>query len=110
SLWELLLLGRRRLNLMRSFNAREGVGREADTFPEKMAKALEGGATDGLFIPEGKVESQFDNYYQMAGWDADGKPTRITLEELGLKWVADDLKLPYDKSCSFNDCIGESVH
>jgi aldehyde:ferredoxin oxidoreductase len=93
SLWELLQLGRRRLNLMRAFNAREGVGREADTFPEKMSKALEGGVTDGVFIPKGKVEDQFDTYYQMAGWDDDGKPSRITLEEIGLKWVADDLKL-----------------
>lgn len=93
SLWELLLLGRRRLNLIRSFNAREGVGKEADTFPPKMAKALEGGPTDGVFIPKDKVQDQFSTYYQMAGWDTEGKPTRFTLEELGLKWVADDLKL-----------------
>jgi len=93
SLWELLLLGKRRLNLIRSFNAREGVGRKADTFPPKMAKALKGGPTDGLFIPEGKVEDQFSTYYRMAGWDTDGKPTRFTLEELGLKWVADELEL-----------------
>ncbi len=93
SLWELMLLGRRRLNLMRAFNAREGVGREADTFPEKMSKALKGGASDGVYIPKGKVEKQFDNYYEMAGWDDDGKPTRVTLEELGLSWVADDLQL-----------------
>jgi aldehyde:ferredoxin oxidoreductase len=93
SLWELILLGRRRLNLIRAFNAREGVGREADTFPLKMAKALKGGPTDGVFIPEGKVENQFSTYYRLAGWDEEGKPTRFTLEELGLKWVADELNL-----------------
>ena len=93
SLWELMLLGKRRVNLMRAFNAREGAGREADTFPVKMHKALQGGATKGLSIPKGKVENAINSYYQMAGWDADGKPTRITLEELGLKWIADELEL-----------------
>jgi aldehyde:ferredoxin oxidoreductase len=93
SLWELLMLGRRRLNLIRAFNTREGVGREADAFPQKMAKPLEGGPTDGIFIPEGKVEDQFSTYYRLAGWDNEGNPTRFTLEELGLKWVADDLEL-----------------
>jgi aldehyde:ferredoxin oxidoreductase len=93
SLWELIILGRRRLNLIRAFNAREGVGGEADTFPQKMAKALKGGPTDGVFIPEGKVQNQFSTYYRLAGWDEEGKPTRFTLEELGLKWVADELEL-----------------
>ena len=93
SLWELMLLGKRRLNLMRAFNAREGVGREADTFPVKMRKALVGGPTDGLSIPKDKIENALDDYYQMAGWDINGKPTRITLEELGLAWVAEELKL-----------------
>jgi len=93
SLWELMLLGKRRINLMRAFNAREGVGREADTFPKKMAQPLKGGASDGKFIPEGKVEDQFSTYYRLMGWDENGKPTRITLEELGLKWIADELEL-----------------
>jgi len=93
SLWELMQLGRRRLNLMRAFNAREGVGREADVFPEKMSKPLKGGETEGVFIPAGQIEGNLDDYYRMAGWDQEGKPTRITLQELGLNWVADDLEL-----------------
>jgi len=35
SLYELMKVGERRLNMMRAFNAREGIGREADTLPEK---------------------------------------------------------------------------
>ena len=87
SLWELMLLGKRRVNLMRAFNAREGAGREADTFPEKMSKPLSGGPTDGVFIPKGKVTAALSMYYEMAGWDKDGKPKQSTLEELGLGWI-----------------------
>ena len=58
-----------------------------------MTVPLKGGPTDGIFIPEGKVADQFSTYYRMAGWDTEGKPTRFTLEELGLKWVADELEL-----------------
>ena len=36
SLWELMKVGERRLNLLRAFNAREGVGIEADTVPPKL--------------------------------------------------------------------------
>jgi len=36
SLWELMKVGERRLNLLRAFNAREGVGAEADTVPPKL--------------------------------------------------------------------------
>ncbi|MDP2965326.1 MAG: aldehyde ferredoxin oxidoreductase family protein [Pelolinea sp.] len=93
SLWELMLIGKRRLNLMRAFNAREGVGREADTFPEKMSKPLSGGPTDGIFIPREKILDAQDQYYEMAGWDKEGKPTRSTLEELGLGWLANELNL-----------------
>jgi len=42
SLWELMKAGERQLNLLRAFNAREGVGREADELPEKLEVPLEG--------------------------------------------------------------------
>jgi aldehyde:ferredoxin oxidoreductase len=33
-------------------------------------------------------------YYKLAGWDTtSGMPTRKTLTEVGLSWVADDLGL-----------------
>ncbi len=84
---DLLLVGRRRLNLMRVFNEREGVGKEADRVPEKMHQKLKGGPTDGLFIPPGELEEAMQEYYSLAGWDAEGKPTRHTLHELELDWI-----------------------
>jgi aldehyde:ferredoxin oxidoreductase len=92
SLWELLKVGERRLNLMRAFNAREGLGREADRLPKKLSQALAGGESDGVFVTEDEVEKAKDTYYAMAGWDVPtGMPTRAKLEELGLAWVADEL-------------------
>ena len=91
SLWELMKVGERRLNLMRAFNAREGVGMEADTMPPKLAVPLEGGNSDGIAVTAEEVEVAKKIYYQMAGWDQNGIPTRAKLEELALAWVADEL-------------------
>jgi aldehyde:ferredoxin oxidoreductase len=94
SLWELMKVGERRLNLMRAFNAREGFGRAADKLPPKLSQALVGGESDGVFVTEEEVEKAKDTYYGMAGWDvATGTPGRPKLEELGLAWVADELGL-----------------
>jgi aldehyde:ferredoxin oxidoreductase len=93
SLWELVKVGERRLNLLRAFNAREGVGAEADTMPAKLEIPLQGGATDGVAIPRKEFETAKALYYQMVGWDEEGRPTRAKLEELALGWVADELGL-----------------
>jgi len=94
SLWELMKVGERRLNLMRAFNAREGFGRDDDKLPKKLSQALVGGKSDGYFVTEDEVEKAKDTYYAMAGWDiSTGAPTRTKLEELGLAWVADEMGL-----------------
>ncbi len=93
NLFELLKVGERRLNLMRAFNAREGVGREADTLPKKLTQALTGGASDGIAVTQEEVEAAKDLYFEMVGWDENGLPKRAKLEELALGWVADELDL-----------------
>ncbi|MFQ5577413.1 MAG: aldehyde ferredoxin oxidoreductase family protein [Anaerolineae bacterium] len=92
---ELQTVGERRLNMLRAFNAREGIDRRRDTLPEKFFKqALKGGRSDGLKLDRAEFERALDSYYRQSGWDVeDGTPTRWKLEELGLGWVADDLKL-----------------
>jgi len=93
NLWELMKMGERRLNLLRAFNAREGVGAEADTLPPKLFTPLKGGPTDGVALNAEEFEAGKALYYRMCGWDEDGRPTRAKLEELGLGWVADELGL-----------------
>ncbi len=89
SLWEMMKVGERRINLLRAFNAREGVGAEADTLPHKLTVPLKGGPTDGVRVSPEEFEDAKALYYAMVGWDERGYPTRAKLHELGIGWVAD---------------------
>lgn len=90
SLYEYMKAGERRLNMLRAFNAREGIDRKDDTLPKKLFKELKGGATDGVKLGHEELEQAKDAYYAMSGWDVEtGIPTRAKLEELGIGWVAD---------------------
>jgi aldehyde:ferredoxin oxidoreductase len=91
SLWELMKVGERRLNMMRAFNTREGFTREHDVLPPKVLRAKVGGLSDGFFVDPVELERAKDTYYAMSGWDAKGNPTRAKLEELGIGWVADEI-------------------
>lgn len=88
---ELQTLGQRRLNLLRAYNAREGIGKEEDMLPEKMfKKALKGGRSDGRKIDHAEWLAHREMYYEMAGWDVEtGNPTPETLDALGLAWIAE---------------------
>ena len=55
---EMQQIGERRLNMLRAFNAREGVGRDQDTLPKKLFKPLKGGASDGMVIRRKKLRSR----------------------------------------------------
>jgi aldehyde:ferredoxin oxidoreductase len=89
SLWELMKVGERRLNMMRAFNTREGFTRDDDVLPPKLALPREGGPSEGMFFDPVDLERAKDLYYAMCGWDEAGVPRRAKLEELGLGWVAD---------------------
>ena len=90
---ELLQVGERRLNMLRAFNAREGLTREDDKLPKKIYQALKGGPSDGFKFSEQELETAKDTYYDLAGWDPHtGNPTPQKLNELGLSWVMDVLQ------------------
>ncbi|MEW6566899.1 MAG: aldehyde ferredoxin oxidoreductase family protein [Chloroflexota bacterium] len=86
---ELLEVGERRLNMLRAFNAREGIDRQADRLPAKFFKPLIGtGPTAGMALSREEVEAAKEEYYRQAGWDAaTGYPTPGTLARLGLEWL-----------------------
>ena len=89
---ELMVVGERRLNLFRTFNAREGLDRSADKLPKKFFKALGGtGPTAGIALTHEEIESAKDAYYKFAGWTANGIPTRDALTRLDIEWAADYL-------------------
>jgi aldehyde:ferredoxin oxidoreductase len=86
---ELLRVGERRINMLRAFNAREGIDRKADSLPPKLFVPLTGeGPTAGVALEHAEVEAAKEEYYRLAGWDAaSGNPTPTTLRRLGLEWV-----------------------
>jgi aldehyde:ferredoxin oxidoreductase len=88
SLFELIKVGERRLNMMQAFNAREGLA-APDTLPPRMFEPLSGGPSDGWALDPEEMKQAFRTYLSMAGWDVEtGAPTRGKLEELGLGWIA----------------------
>jgi aldehyde:ferredoxin oxidoreductase len=89
SLDELMAVGERRLNMLRVFNAREGIDRKADKLPKKFFKALQGaGPTAGVALAEAEIDYALDKYYELSGWDkATGNPTPETLRRLELEWA-----------------------
>ncbi|MBN2556764.1 MAG: aldehyde ferredoxin oxidoreductase family protein [Anaerolineales bacterium] len=90
SIDEIFEVGERRLNMLRAFNAREGITREDERIPKKLKTALKGGASDGVYVTDEEVEQAKDWYFEEAGWDvATGVPTAAKLEALGLDWVAE---------------------
>jgi aldehyde:ferredoxin oxidoreductase len=92
---ELQQVGERRLNMLRAFNAREGLDRTQDTMPEKMfKKALKNGPSDGIKLDRDQFEAALDEYFRQNDWDVEtGTPSRHKLEALGLGWVADQLQI-----------------
>ena len=86
---EILAVGERRLNMLRAFNSREGIGRESDTLPKKMFKRpLEGGRSDGYSLDEKEWEAALEDYYRLCDWDVEtGHPSLQKMESLGLGWI-----------------------
>ena len=86
---EILAVGERRLNMLRAFNSREGIGRESDTLPKKMFKRpLEGGRSDGYVLDEKEWEAALEDYYRLCDWNVEtGHPSLKKMESLGLGWV-----------------------
>lgn len=72
---------RRNRNLLRAINVRRGLRRADEKPPENHWKKR---------FPE-LEEQLLDAYYKFKGWNNDGVPTRETLNELGLDYIADDL-------------------
>jgi aldehyde:ferredoxin oxidoreductase len=88
SLFELMKVGERRLNLLRVFNAREGFSRKDDCLPPKFFKPLEGtGPTAGVAIDPVEFEQAMSLYYEINGWTQDGTPTPGKLADLGISWA-----------------------
>jgi aldehyde:ferredoxin oxidoreductase len=89
SLPEFLEIGERAVNLARAFTAREGFGRKDDRLPARFNTVpLPSGMAKGNVA---HIDEMIGRYYEMCGWDEDGRPTPDKLRSLGLDFVVDIL-------------------
>ena len=87
---ELITAGERISTLKRWLNVKYGVSRKDDKLPKRMFEPAKSAPRDAEpwggrvgKIPE-PFEEALDRYYKLRGWDRDGKPTKETLERLGI--------------------------
>ena len=82
---DLQLLGERVWNQVRLFNLREGFARGDDILPKRfMEEPLPGGPYRGHMISAADLNRLLDDYYGVRGWNREGEPTAVKLEQLGL--------------------------
>jgi len=89
SLFELMKVGERKINMMKLFNIREGFKKEDDKLPDKMFEPVESGPTAGSKIDKTQFDKQRDLYYEMMNWDSEGIPRLGKLIELDLAEIVD---------------------
>lgn len=78
-------VGERIWNVTRLFNLREGFSRRDDSLPQRMKRPLQnGGPADGNALTDKDLEVMLDDYYQLRGWDSEGRPRPEKLKSLGL--------------------------
>ncbi len=85
SSYEIIKAGERRLHLMRLFNAREGIGPEHDTLPNRFfEEPLRGSKREGDVLDRARFQDCINTFYAMMGWGESGVPAAATLIEAGL--------------------------
>lgn len=84
SLYE-IVLGVERANVMsRIFNNRCGFTPDDDTLIRRWFEKMPSGPLKGMRFDPDEFRGWIELYYEMSGWDKEGRPTRGKLVELGL--------------------------
>jgi aldehyde:ferredoxin oxidoreductase len=86
---DLIKVGERVWNLERLYNNREGFTRADDTLPPRMlSEAVADGPSRGWVS---RLDLMLDEYYRARGWDAEGRPHKAKLANLGLEDLAEQV-------------------
>jgi len=91
SLWTLIKASERAFNLTRAFNIREGFTYRDDTLPDRFFEELEFGPRKGQKISREEFVKAIKLFYEIAGWDEEGRPGQAKLYELGLDYVVKEI-------------------
>jgi len=91
---ELLKKAEKVWNLTRCFWFREvpGFGRGWDLPPKRWTQPMDKGPTKGKSLKINDYKKLLDKYYELRGWDSEGRPTQEKLKELKLDFVLKDLR------------------
>ncbi len=88
SVEELSLAGERIYNLERLINVNQGCDRSHDRLPYRVTSVpIPDGPVAGRYCPEPEFQKMLDEYYRLRGWDGNGIPTDVKLQELGINRV-----------------------
>ena len=78
---EAMMCGERIFTLQRLINLRDGYTKKDDILPPKMYVPAKKGFRTGKIPP---VNDLLNEYYELRGWDKEGRPTKEKLEKLSL--------------------------
>ena len=84
SVEEVLAVGERAATLARLFNYREGFSAADDKLPKRVRTAFESGPLAGKSPSDETFAWAIQRYYELMGWNEDGRPSPERLEKLGL--------------------------
>ena len=83
---DVLEFGERIFSMKRLFNVREGVTRADDTLPSMFTEqAHEEGSNAGEVV---ELAEMLEEYYELRGWDEQGRPTGEHLADIGMAEIA----------------------
>lgn len=87
SVFEVVKVGERAVNLARLFNIREGLVPDDDRLPQRFFTPHASGPLKGIAPDSQKFLKAKEVYYDMMGWPQ-GRPSLGRLGDLGIEWAA----------------------
>jgi len=87
STFELMKVGERIMNMTRIFNLREGFTSDDDRLPDRFFQPHTSGVLAETAINLENFSEAKKIYYEMMGWNKNGVPLKIKLDELDISWA-----------------------
>ena len=86
TVFELMKVAERGVNLARCFNLREGFTAQDDDIPRRFFTPHTSGPLEGVALDQEAFHKARETYYDMMGWPQ-GSPSPGKLGELGIEWA-----------------------
>ena len=70
--------------MIRLFNIQQGIKGDEDHLPPRFREPLPNGPYKGHCFNESQQKSLLNSYYQIRGWNNEGRPNLEKIEDLGI--------------------------